>query len=236
MIQPKQTPRHFARSLWRWPGSALRGAYVAIALLALGMPLNLADAADAPVLTTLCELRASPESFDRKLVEVRSMATSGRHGAGLYDDSCTGFVLFRRPDDDDSPRWRGTLACGTGLADDPKSLRWENAPPRPFPTKLVNDQSMIRFDHALADRHPEDRSCLHRAVTATVVGRFHYEPCKVIWTRTDDNAVPKPILSGGGMFDSIALRLDVQSVREVVVGVESDCWKQAEKARRTKAQ
>lgn len=56
---------------------------------------------DGPAKTTLCEIAAHPDTFERKLVQLRAIVTTGVDDlpAGVADDSCAAELKFFLPDE-----------------------------------------------------------------------------------------------------------------------------------------
>jgi hypothetical protein len=190
--------------------------------------------ADQPTTTTtVCELKAAPEKFNGMVVEVRSEVVGGIHTGGLVDESCSAFILFG--EDLDLALRRGQIACGSGSDVEllmPHVLNWKDASSLPAPVTLMRDQALARLLHALSDRHPDDRSCMRQRAVATVIGRFDYERCKVIWVRAGSDDPPKPYGAGYGPFRSGHSQLVLQSVKDVTIGPNKPCWLEAEKKSR----
>ncbi|MBL0159313.1 MAG: hypothetical protein IPP47_19705 [Bryobacterales bacterium] len=169
---------------------------------------------------------------------VRAEAVAGDHAAGLVDPTCSESLRLSGSSDaaepQDPARWRGQFACWSGLEHErlmPESLHWSNLPGPPIEVKPEPGDESQRFYDALSDRHEADRSCVHRKVTATIVGRFDHEACKFIWVRADPTAQPRIFGAGFGPNHATLSRLKPQSIKDVALGPENDCWRKAEMKR-----
>ncbi|HTS62583.1 MAG TPA: hypothetical protein VMH28_11205 [Candidatus Acidoferrales bacterium] len=148
----------------------------------------------APIHTTLCELAASPERFQGKVVEFRATVQTGLQTSLVRDDTCSVYMWLAGTD----------LAQGAEARDEGKA-------------SLKEDRQYQKMRDSLDKKYkPKDGSICSRCplykVTATVVGRFEH-----IQKREEDGVGGAPV--GYGFMKSYDSQIVFHAVSDVVAEV-----------------
>ena len=184
------------------------------------LPKVLDTVAEGPIKTTLCELVKNPESFNDRLVQVRSEYVSKFQWTGLVDEGCSARIPVNIHHIlDDLKPGEGEFAFTTSSDDltDPERLKWRPIE-RPYSIRLRQDQNYRKLQqYAAAKFRWNDGGicldCPSYRITAIFTGRFEYFETQTVAIRA--NPTEKPFLLSTIDPNTPLLRLALQAVGDV---------------------
>jgi len=141
-----------------------------------------------PIKTTLCQVVASPDSFNGKIVQFRAVVGTGPESSVLRDESCFADVWLSMGDDWTPPAQEFAYMQRFWDFRTPEKLAWKPVPPLQ-PVVLRRDKAYRRF-WKLVDKQCKSKGrksaffhCPVYQVMVTFTGRFDYSDGKLIVTR-----------------------------------------------------
>jgi hypothetical protein len=142
-----------------------------------------------PIKTMLCQVVASPEYFNGKIVQFRAAIATGPESSTLKDDHCFADLWLSVGDTSTPPAAREFAYMHTFWDfRTPDQLDWKPVPPL-LPIMLRKDRAYRRFwklvDKECKSRglNPTSSPCPAYTVAATFTGRFDYSDGKLVVTR-----------------------------------------------------
>jgi hypothetical protein len=206
---------------------------VAVAAICLALLYGLASGQTKdipPIRTTVCELMKEPAKFNGKIVQVRGHITSGFEKSFLFDEGCDGRIWFSwRHGTFVSSEDEGVVAWAFIKSESdlrhPDRLKWQPFQP-PRPVALEENDSVKALEKYLTEFYgpkPGEMevscppmACPAFAVTATVTGRFDYDPHQLRAIRGKNPGELASTRGGFGHLNMFESQFVLGSVADVV--------------------